>query len=123
MEWNIYDFKRHTHKKDQALAAVEAQKQQKSYVQNQLELQSAVAKNNLLAAIDQANTFQPRIQSSQKTYDEVMKKYRTGVANYLELIDAQTQLTIADLSYILARYNAWIKWAELQYVTASYPIN
>ncbi|MCB0653451.1 MAG: TolC family protein [Saprospiraceae bacterium] len=123
VEWNIYDFKRHTHKKDQALAAVEAQKQQKSYVQNQLELQSAVAKNNLLAAIDQANTFQPRIQSSQKTYDEVMKKYRTGVANYLELIDAQTQLTIADLSYILARYNAWIKWAELQYVTASYPIN
>ncbi len=123
LEWNIYDFKRHSHKKDQALAAVEAQKQQKVYVQDQLELQNTVARNNLLAAIAQANTYEPRIYSAQKTYDDVMKKYRSGVANYLELIDAQTQMTIAEVSYVLARYNAWMKWAELHYVTASFPIN
>lgn len=121
-EWNIYDFKRHNHKKDQALAAVEVQKQERLHVQNQLNLQNTIAQNNLLAAIAQANTFEPRIASAEKTYDEVMKKYRNGIANYLELIDAQTQLTVAEISYLLARNNAWVRWAELQYVTASYPI-
>jgi outer membrane protein TolC len=123
LEWNIYDFNRHKHKKDQALAAVEAQKQERAYVQNQLSLQNTIAQNNLLAAIGQANTYEPRIASAQKTYDEVMKKYRNGIANYLELIDAQTQWTVAALSYMLARNNAWIRWVEMQYVTASYPIN
>ncbi len=123
LEWNIYDFNRHNHKKDQALAALDAQKQERVYVQNQLTLQNTVARNNLLAAISQANTYEPRIVAAQKTYDEVMKKYRSGIAGYLELIDAQTQLTVAKLSYVLARNNAWIRWAELQYVTASYPIN
>lgn len=122
LQWNIYDSKRHIHKKNQAMATLNAQKQEKIFVQKQLDLQERVAKNNLASAILQTQTFQPRIKSAKKTYQEVLKKYKSGVANYLELIDAQTQLTQTNSAYVLARYDAWMKWAELQYITATYPV-
>ena len=123
LEWNIYDHRRHRSKKNQALALIEAQKKEKVFVQSQFDLQSSMAKNNLKSANLQALTYRPRIVSAEKTYQEVLKKYRLGVTNYLELMDARTQVTQNNIEYVIARYQAWIKWAELQYVTASYPIN
>ena len=122
LEWSIYDHKRHKSKKNQALALIEAQKREQKYVQSQFDLQARIARNNLKAANAQAITYQPRIESAKKTYQEVLKKYRMGVTNYLEILDAQTQITQNKIAYTIARYNAWLKWAELQYVTANYTI-
>lgn len=123
LEWNFYDHKRHNTKKNQALALIEAQKREKIFVAQQMDLQVSVAENNLKSANLQALTFKPRIKFAQKTYQDVLKKYKAGVANYLELIDAQTQVTRSELSYAIARYSAWMKWADLYYVSATLPIN
>lgn len=122
IEWTFYDHRRHQAKKSQALALIDAQKRTQKYVKSQFDLQAKVATNNLKAANAQALTYQPRMEFANKTYSEVMKKYKNGVANYLEIIDAQTQITQNKVAYTVARYNAWMKWAELQYVTANYPI-
>ena len=81
-----------------------------------------IAKENLQAAVKQAETYKIRITAVEKMYSEVLKKYKEGSVNYLELLDAETQSTQIKLHYTLARQNAWMKWAEYMYATASFPI-
>jgi outer membrane protein TolC len=62
------------------------------------------------------------LNSSNKIYKEVFTKYKEGSANYLELMDAETQITHTKLQYNLAKYNAWLKWCEVYYSKGSYVI-
>jgi outer membrane protein len=119
---NLYDHKRHNHKKSQVQSELNALAAQKDQVNQQITLQTAVAKQNLDSGIRQALTWQPRIQSAQKIYQEMFLKYKEGTANYLELMDAQSQITQVQTQYYLAKLNAWMKWADYMYATASFPI-
>lgn len=122
LEWNLFDGKRHQFRKEQAKAGLQSQQEQKNYVSEQLTLQVAVAQRNLQAGIDQAETFKPRILATNKTYREILKKYQAGSANYLELLDARTQVTQSEIAFLISRYQAWNRWAEYIYSSASYPI-
>ena len=60
--------------------------------------------------------------ATDKIYKEVFQKYKEGTANYLELLDAQTQVTQLKIQYVLSQQNAWMKWADYMYATAAFPI-
>lgn len=122
LEINIFDNKRNSHKKDGIKAEIMALESQKNHVEDMISLQITTAKENVLSAVEQANTFKSRISATAKIYQDVQKKYREGTANYLDLIDAQTQVTHINLQYIIAQNNAWVKWAEYIYATASFTI-
>lgn len=122
MEINIYDNKKHNYRKDAAKAEMMASNAQIGHVSDQIDLMIKVTKENLEAALVQANTYLTRKNTTQKIYSEVFRKYLEGTAGYLELIDAQTQITQVELQHLIAQNNAWIKWAEYIYATASYPI-
>lgn len=123
LDINLYDHKRHKFKYDIAKANTLAIDASKSQIQKQLELQSNIQENNLLSALDQIKTFEPRILTSNKIYKEVFIKYKEGIANYLELLDAETQLTSTKIQYTLAKFNAWLKSCEVQYTKGSYKID
>jgi outer membrane protein len=123
MQMNIYDNNRHKIRLQQSKLALEDNSAKRTQVARQFELQLSVSKNNLQSSIDQANTYQPRIDAAKKVYKEVYTKYKEGIANYIELLDAQTQVTNAALQYNIAKYNAWHKWAEHLYNSAVYPID
>jgi len=122
LEINIFDNKRNSHKKDGIKAEIMALESQKNHVEDMISLQITTTKENVLSAVEQANTFKSRISATAKIYQDVQKKYREGTANYLDLIDAQTQVTHINLQYIIAQNNAWVKWAEYIYATASFTI-
>lgn len=123
LTWNIYDGKQHKYRQEQARAAIDARVQQKAFATDQIDLQKKVAENNLRSSILQAKTFQPRIRATEKAYREVYRKYQEGSANYLELLDARTQITQARIANSLARFQAWSKWADYIYASASFPID
>lgn len=122
LEVNIFDSKRNSYKKDAIKAEILSLESQKSHVEDLISLQIEIAKENVLSAINQANTYKSRITATDRIYQDVQKKYREGTANYLDLIDAQTQVTHINQQYNIAQNNAWVKWAEYVYATASYPI-
>jgi outer membrane protein TolC len=123
LEVNIFDSNRHKYRKEAAKTDIISAEYQKDYVNEQIALQSSVAKTNLKSAIEQAYTFRTRIASVDRIYSEVFKKYKEGSTNYLELLDAQTQITQMNIQYLLARQNAWTKWAEYLYAVAAFPID
>ena len=122
IDLNLYDHNRHNHKIDAAKADLQAQQSQYSQVAQQLNLQEKVSLNNLIAAIAQANTYEARIDASKKIYKEVFTKYKEGTSNYIELLDAQTQITNTEIQYQIAKLNAWLKWSEHLFNTASIQI-
>lgn len=122
VEMNIYDGKKHQYRKQAVKAEVMATESMYLQAENQFMLQKNVAIENLNTSVSQAKIFESRINATKKIYDEVFIKYKEGSAGYLELIDAQTQLTQIKLQYLLAKNNAWIKWADYVYVNASFPI-
>ncbi|MFN8339495.1 MAG: TolC family protein [Saprospiraceae bacterium] len=122
LEMNIFDSKKHSYRKQSAkteIAAIQATYEQ---ADQQIELQRQIAKENLDAAIVQANVYESRIKATKKIYDEVFTKYKIGNASYIELIDAQNQFTSIQLHHLLAKNNAWIKWSEYVYALALFPI-
>jgi outer membrane protein TolC len=123
LEWNLFDGRRNQMRRQQASAGIEVQREQRLHVEEQLTLQREIAQENLKAGIDQAMTFQPRTTAAQNAYKDVLKKYQAGLANYLELLDARTQVTQSEISYLISRYQAWNRWAHSYYISASYPIN
>ncbi len=122
VDMNIYDSKKHHHRKQAAKAEIMATEAMYLQAENQIKLQQNVAKENLNTAIKQANIFETRIKATQKIYDEVFAKYKEGTAGYIELVDAQTQYTQIKMQHLLAKNNAWIKWSEYIYAAAIFPI-
>jgi outer membrane protein TolC len=122
VDLNIYDHKKHNHRKQAAKADILATEAMYLQTESQITLQQDVARENVNTAIIQANVYESRIEATQKIYDEVFVKYKEGSAGYIELVDAQTQLTQIKLQHLVAKSNAWIKWSEYIYVTANFPI-
>ncbi|MCB0689988.1 MAG: TolC family protein, partial [Saprospiraceae bacterium] len=123
LQWSLFDGNRHQLRRQQALTGIEIRKEQKKQVEEQFALQLGIARRNLTSGINQAETFRPRIEAAERTYRDILRKYSEGSANYLELLDARIQLTQSQISYLLARYQAWAKWSEYQYSSALYPID
>ena len=122
LDINLFDSKRHNYRKDAAKAKMEAQQAQYQHTTEMIALQVLTTENNLRTAIEQAQLFFPRINAANQLYKDSYNRYKEGNASYLELLDAQTQLTQTQIQYQIARYNAWIKWSEWVYALAILPI-
>lgn len=119
LEINLYDHRRHQYKTEQAKIALQVQTEKKEHVSRQLQLATQISANNLAASIAQAEAQHARALLAQRVYKDIWRKYQEGTANYLELVDAQNQITTAQLQYNLARFGAWTMWSEDYYNRAS----
>lgn len=89
-------------------------------VERQLTLQVSTSWNNYRSAVQTLQAITDEVQSTQETYRIMERRFREGQALQIELIDARTQLTNAQLKYSLAQLSVLTKSAELERVTASY---
>ena len=96
--------------------------QQENQIKNQLILQAQLAQNAFLTAQNMLPAKQTQVVTAQKYLADTMKKYKENMLNYVELFDAQTQVTNSLLQKNLAVYDSWIKLAELERATASFSL-
>lgn len=66
--------------------------------------------------------FESLVASTQRYYEETEKRYKAGLTGYIELIDARTQVTSAQFEQNNARYEAWVRHATIERLTASAPL-
>lgn len=122
LDLSLYDNKKHHWRKTAAQAQVNSLESEKSYAMQQMNMLQIASIRNLESAIEQANAFEQRITTSEKTYREVFSRYKQGMSSYIELLDAQEQWTQARLRTSMAVQNAWLKWSEYIYNAAIYPV-
>lgn len=118
----IYSFGRNQLKIKQSemeIASLDAQLQQ---VKNQLDLQAELAKNSLNSAKEIYESKASQVSTAERYYRDMLRRYKEGNLNFIELLDAQTQITTAQLQQSISLYDVWIKWVELERAKASFDL-
>ena len=118
----IYSFGRNQLKIKQSeleISSLDAQMQQ---VKNQLDLQAEIAKNSLSASREIYESKASQVSTAERYYRDMMRRYKEGNLNFIELLDAQTQITTAQLQQSISLYDVWTKWVELERAKASFDL-
>lgn len=63
-------------------------------------------------------TAADRWAAARRTFELVRRRYEEGVATQIELIDARTQLTSAELNRTLTAHRYAVRWLELEHAAA-----
>ena len=121
-DFPVYSFGRNQLKIKQSEmenASLDAQLQQ---VRNQLDFQAEIAKNALNSAKEIYESKASQISTAERYYRDMFRRYKEGNLNFIELLDAQTQITTAQLQQSISLYDVWIKWVELERAKASFQL-
>jgi outer membrane protein len=119
-KWDLFKANDNKYKIQQSQLDLDALGNQYKDVQQQLTLQVRTTMNNYRSAIQTLEALNDEVQSAEETYRFAERRFREGQALQIELIDARTQLTSAQLNYSLAQLAVLTRAAELERATASY---
>ena len=120
LQWDIFKANDNKYKIKQSQLDLENINTQYKDVEHQLTLQVQTTYNDYRSAVQTLQALTDEVQSTQETYRFAERRFREGQALQIELIDARTQLTNAQLNYSLAQLAVLTRAAELERVTASY---
>jgi outer membrane protein TolC len=87
-----------------------------------LQLELDRAGNNYRSAVSNFTIAQQQLQLSEKYFRDQMKVYREGQLLYIELLDAQNQLTQSRLQLLQAWAQVQVSAADIERAQASYPL-
>ncbi|MBB6126034.1 TolC family protein [Mucilaginibacter lappiensis] len=123
LQWDIFTGGQRKHRAEQSRANVNATIAQLDQTEQSLQLQLDQTYNNYQSATAAYKSITAQLLFASKYYNDQLKAYRAGQLLYLELVDAQDQLTNARLQMADAEANVQIALAELEREQATYPIN
>ncbi len=122
LTWNLFKANDNRLKVKQDQIDIDAIKTQYQSVSQQLALQVTTAYNEYQSALTAMHNATDEVTSTHEAYRLTNSRYLQGQALQIELIDARTQMTNADITASLAQLAVVNKEAELERVTASYPL-
>lgn len=122
-EWNLFSSGRNHYRSRQAEMDLNSSISQKNDVEDKLMLQYINAYNAYKTALANHAAAQSQLASAQKYHDDQAKAYREGMILYIELLDAQNELTAAELQLNISQTEILIALAGIERCTASYNLN
>lgn len=122
LQWDLFAGGRNKHRMLQAQAEQRTIASKYTEAERALSLQEEQSRNNLLAAREQLKSARVQVALAQRYFNDQLKAYKEGSLLYIELADAETQLTTARLSASVAEASVGIALAELERNTAAYEL-
>ncbi len=123
MEWSLFAWGQAHYKARQADLNVQETNARYDQAESAYKLQLVQAENNYKTAVASYLSAMAQEDLAAKYYNDQLKAYREGALLYIELLDAQNQLTAARLQTAAAIAAVQIAIAETERNTASYPLN
>ncbi len=123
MQWDLFAWGQHKYRIKQAQTDVNSAKLEYDETEKAFRLALRQATNDYNSAVSNYNSAKSQRQYAEKYYNDQLKAYKEGQLLYIELIDAQNQLTTAQLQLSLAFANVQIAKAETERDLATYPLN
>jgi outer membrane protein TolC len=118
--WPLFKANDNKYKIRQSEIDVKAIGDQYRDLTHQLTLQVQISANDYYSAVEALRSLTDEVASARETYRLAERRFREGNAIQIELIDARTQMTGAELRYSLGRLTVLNRAADLERVTASY---
>ena len=122
LEIPIWDNKKSQLKQQEWKAQLEATEANYEWTKNAFDLQIESEIENLRSDIALYNSFTDLLKTNERFYQETVRRYKEGLSNYIELLDARTEVTSTQLEQNLAKYQSWIRHVNIERMAASAPI-
>jgi outer membrane protein TolC len=122
LKWNIFSGNDNKLKAQQAQIDIDAIKNKYDDAEKQVLLQVTTTYNTYQAALTVMHSANDEVQSTKEAYRLTQSRYQQGEALQIELIDARTEMTNAEIKYSLTQLAVLNKAAELERVMASYQL-
>lgn len=122
LQWDIFTGGQRKYRIKQAGADAAMAQTALDETMQGLELELNRANNNYHTAYVNYKSAQTQLQLSEKYFRDQMKVYKEGQLLYIELLDAQNQLTNTRLQLLQAYAQVQISQAEIERAQARYPL-
>lgn len=122
VEIPLWSANRNKLRVQQAAITGQALQEQLQQVESQIQIQTQTTRNSLAAEQEIYRSYDTQVAGAQRFYNDTFRRYREGVANYIELLDARTQLTTVEIRRSIAYYNVLIRGAELERALGAYAL-
>jgi len=120
LSWALFKANDNKYKLRQARIDIDAMNEQYSQLTQQLTLEQQTVVNNYHSALEALHAMADETGSAREAYRFAEKRFDAGQALQVELIDARTQMTNAEIRYSLGRLAVLNRAADLERVTAAY---
>ncbi|WP_160718016.1 TolC family protein [Chitinophaga solisilvae] len=123
LEWNLFSSNRNKYKIKQAQLDLAAVGNTASQTTDALQLQLFQAMNDYRTTVDNYRSAQSQLSFASRNYRDQLKIYKEGQLLYIELLDAQNQLTQAQLQTAVTQAAVQTAYAAVERAQASYNID
>lgn len=120
LNWTLFKANDNKYKIRQAQIDIDAVEEQYRQLTQQLTLEQQTAVNNYRSALQALTALADESGSAREAYRLAERRFNEGQALQVELIDARTQMTNAEIRYSLGRLAVLNRAADLERATASY---
>ncbi|SEW46552.1 Outer membrane protein TolC [Chitinophaga sp. YR573] len=122
LQWDLFAGGQRKYKAKQAASDIQVIQASYNETNNALQLEVNTAQNNYHTAAASFTNAQTQLQFSEKYYNDQLKVYKAGQLLYIELLDAQNQLTSARLQLSVAFAQVQTALAEIERTQATYKL-
>ncbi len=122
LKWDVFSAGRNKYRISQSALDINRETAKKEHLQSNVTMQQQNAEVSYTTAM---SGYQASLQSltlAEKYYGDQLKIYKQGKLLYIELLDAQNQLTQSRQNAVSTLLNLHIAYTELEYQQALYPI-
>ena len=121
LQWNL--FNGFQDRSEARMAQIEKRKLETKFreLKNHIRLQLKEAIRSVEVSQKTITSARERLASSKESFKIVSKKYEYGMAPQIEILNAQAELTRAEINLLIARYEYLVQLAELEYVAGKPP--
>jgi len=120
LNWTLFKANDNKYKIRQAQIDIDAVDEQYRQLTQQLTLEQQTAANNYHSALQALRALADETESAREAYRLAERRFNEGQALQVELIDARTQMTNAEIRYSLGRLAVLNRAADLERATATY---
>ncbi len=121
-QWNIFNGGQDASRRAQAVLDVKRLSTQKDELQKQIELQVRQTYDAVRVAKQAQATSRDRLQSAQKSFELVSRRFSEGMASQVEFLDARTNFTSAGINDILTTYSFVQTFVQLERAGALFSV-
>jgi outer membrane protein len=121
--WPLFKANDNKYRIRQAIIDIQSVHEQYQQLTDQLDLEQVTSVNNYNSAFEALQALADEVGSARETYRLAERRFNEGQALQIELIDSRNQMTNAEVRYSLGRLALLNRAADLERVTAAFPIN
>jgi outer membrane protein TolC len=119
LEIPIWDSKKSRLKQQGWQASLDANQTSYEWTKQAFEMQLQAEIESLQSDLAIYDSYTSMITSDNRYYQETLRRYKEGMTNYIELLDARTHLTNTQLQQSIAKYQSWIRQVNIERLSAT----